>query len=274
MEGNASRDDTPGPVGELGDIDRLDLHELAEQHRDAYLSASPFPYVFLDGLFDPDVVARARAEELGPALQLVPRRSNRIVKAESTTPAGPTAAAILERLLADDVVDMLTTLTGIPDLIVDPTHWWGGVHVLAPGSFQAVHRDFAHDSTGDLWHRVNILVYLNPGWQPEWGGQLELWDTKMTACQERIEPAGGRMIIFEPGPDALHGIPAVVSCPPGEARITLANYFYTTDPGPHAGRRHTRVVGLPRRPGERLSASFAIPFDPLRRFKERRNRPI
>ena len=177
----------------------------------------------------------------------MPRRSNRIVKAESPAPAGPTAGAILQRLLADDVCDMLTTLTGIPDLITDPTHWWGGVHVLAPGSFQAVHRDFAHDSTGGLWHRVNILVYLNPGWRSEWGGELELWDTAMTACHQPVEPVGGRVIIFEPGPDALHGIPAV-RCPVGDARLTLASYFYTADPGPHAGRRHSAVVGLPRRP--------------------------
>jgi 2OG-Fe(II) oxygenase superfamily len=274
MEGNASCDPTSSAVGELGDIDRLDLHELALQHRDAYQSATPFPHILLEGLFDPDVVARARSEELGPGLQLVPRRSNRIVKAESTTPAGPTATAILDRLLADDVTDMLTTLSGISDLITDPTHWWGGVHVLAPGSFQAVHRDFAHDATGDLWHRINILVYLNPGWQPEWGGQLELWDPKMTACQRQIDPAGGRVMIFEPGPDALHGIPSVVRCPDGEARITLASYYYTTDPGPHAGRHHSAVLGLPRRPGERRTAALAIPKDPFRRFRERRSRPV
>jgi len=275
MEGHPGRDATQSEwSGELGAIDRLNLHELGEQYRDAYRTATPFPHVVIDGLFDPAVVDRARAEELGPGLELVPRRSNRIVKAESATPAGPTAGAILQRLLADDVCDMLTTLTGIPDLVVDPTHWWAGVHVLAPGSFQAVHRDFARDSTGELWHRINILVYLNPGWRPEWGGQLELWDTEMTACQKRVEPAGGRVIIFEPGPDALHGIPAVVSCPAGEARITLASYFYTADPGPHAGRRYSQVVGLPRRPGERRTAALAIPFDPLRRFKERRNRPV
>lgn len=193
MEGHTSRDATPPEWqgGQLGDIDRLDLHELGEQHREAYRTASPWPHVVIDGLFDPDVVAQARTEELGPALQLVPRRSNRIVKAESPTPAGPTAGAILQRLLADDVCDMLTALTGIPDLVTDPTHWWGGVHVLAPGSFQAVHRDFAHDSTGELWHRVNILVYLNPGWRSEWGGELELWDTEMTTCH-RPRGAGRR----------------------------------------------------------------------------------
>jgi len=256
-------------VGELGAIDRLDLHELGERHRDAYGTASPWPHVVIDGLFDPAVVARARAEELGPALHLAPRRSNRRVKAESPAPAGPTAAAILQRLLASDVCDLLTTLTGIPDLVTDPTHWWAGVHVLTPGSFEAVHRDFARDSTGHLWHRVNILVYLNSGWQSQWGGQLELWDNAMTKCHRRVEPAGGRMIIFETGPDTLHGIPAVVSCPVGDARLTLASYYYTADPGPHAGRHHSRVIGLPRRPGEPVMASVAIPFDPLRWIRDR-----
>jgi hypothetical protein len=272
-QGQAGRNATPlgwlSAVGELGAIDRLDLHELGEQHRDSYRAASPWPHVVIDGLFDPTVVARAKEEELGPALQLVPRRSNRMVKAESRAAAGPTAGAILQRLLADDVCDLLTTLTGIPNLVTDPTHWWAGVHVLAPGSFQAVHRDFAHDATGDLWHRVNMLVYLNSGWQSEWGGQFELWDTTMTKCHRRVEPVGGRVIIFESGPDTLHGIPAVVSCPVGNARLTLASYYYAADPGPHAGRRHSHVIGLPRRPGERLLASVAIPFDPLRRIRER-----
>ena len=143
------------------------------------------------------------------------------------------------------------------------------MHVLGHGSFQAVHRDFAHDSTGDLWHRVNVLVYLNPGWRSEWGGQLELWDTAMTACHQRIEPTGGRVTIFEPGPDALHGIPTAVRCPIGDARLTLASYFYTADPGPHAGRHHSQVVGLPRRPGEGVVASLAIPYDPLRWVRDR-----
>ena len=90
----------------------------------------------------------------------------------------------------------------------------------------------------------------------------------MTTCHRRIEPLGGRMIIFEPGPDALHGIPAV-SCPVGEARLTLASYYYSADPGPHAGRHHSRAIGLPRRPGEPLRASIAIPFNPLRWIRDR-----
>ncbi len=259
MEAHTSRDATPPEWqgGELGAIDRLDL-QLGEQHREAYRTASPWPHVVIDDLFDPAVVAQARAEELGPGLQLVPRRSNRGIKAESQAPAGPTAGAILQRLLADDVCDMLSTLTGIPDLVTDPTHWWGGVHVLGHGSFQAVHRDFAHDSTGDLWHRVNVLVYLNPGWRSEWGGQLELWDTAMTACHQRIEPTGGRVTIFEPGPDALHGIPTPVRCPIGDARLTLASYFYTADPVPtpvDTTRRWSACRAVPARASWRRSPS-------------------
>lgn len=256
---------------DLGPIDRVDLRTFGEAKLDDYRTAFPWPHLVLDDFIDGAVIARAKTEELAPALELIPRRSNRIMKAESPTPAGPTAKAILTRLLEPDVCAMLSTLTGISDLVADPTYRWGGVHVMTAGSFQAVHRDFAQDPTGDLWHRVNILVYLNRGWKPEWGGELELWDPGMTTCHRQIEPLGGRVIIFEPGPDALHGIPTV-RCPSGEARLTLASYYYSRDPGPHAGRRHSQVVGLPRRPGEGILASLAIPFDPLRRFKERHNR--
>jgi hypothetical protein len=260
---------SPLPIGELGAIDRLDLLEVGNQHRDAYRNAAPWSHIALDGLFDPEVVAQAMAEELGPALQLVPRRSNRAVKAYSPSPAGPTARAILDRLLADDVRNLLTALTGISDLVVDPTRWLGGLHVLAPGSFQKVHRDFARHATRDLWHRVNVLVYLNSGWRSQWGGQLELWDPEMAECRELIEPTGGRLVVFESTPEALHGIPRVVRCPTDNARLSLVSYYYTADPGPHAGRRYSKLIGLPRRPGERITASVFIPFDPLRRIRER-----
>ena len=38
--------------------------------------------------------------------------------------------------------------------------------------------------------RVNILLYLNEEWHEDWGGQLELWDRDMTACQAAGHPGG------------------------------------------------------------------------------------
>ena len=43
----------------------------------------------------------------------------------------------------------------------------------------AVNRALAHDRL-DLDRRLNVIVYLNEGWDPDWGGALELWSRDMS----------------------------------------------------------------------------------------------
>ena len=62
-----------------------------------------------------------------------------------------------------------------------------------------------------------MLLYLNHGWQLEWGGVLELG-----AC--RILPEFGRMVVFECGEKSWHGHPAPIT--DGRWRKSLAVYFY------------------------------------------------
>ena len=98
-------------------------------------------------------------------------------------------------------------LTGVTGLIPDPTHYWAGLHVNPPGAFQAIHRDFrVHPITG-LFHRVNILIYLNSDWKSEYRGELELWKSDKSACERQVAPLAGKSVIFEAGPLAFHGYP-------------------------------------------------------------------
>ncbi len=73
----------------------------------------------------------------------------------------------------------------------------GGLHQTLRGGHLNIHADFSTHHTHENWaRRVNILLYLNEEWRDEWGGKLELWDQDMTACQDRVTPAGNRMLVF------------------------------------------------------------------------------
>ena len=136
----------------------------------------------------------------------------------------------------------LEELTGVSGLIPDPTHYWAGLHVNPPGAFQAIHRDFrVHPITG-LFHRVNILIYLNSNWKSEYGGELELWKSDKSACGQQVAPVAGKSVIFEAGPLAFHGIPEPINCPTGRARLSLAAIYYTVDPPPN-DRKESRSSG-------------------------------
>ena len=67
----------------------------------------------------------------------------------------------------------------------------GGLHQTLRGGHLNIHADFTTHHIHETWaRRVNILLYLNEEWHDEWGGQLELWDRDMTACQDRVAPRG------------------------------------------------------------------------------------
>jgi Rps23 Pro-64 3,4-dihydroxylase Tpa1-like proline 4-hydroxylase len=225
-----------------------DLGVLAEKHRAAYQSATPWPHLVLDDLVDPERVAAAETQEINRALGLEIQKVQGIVKAESPDVSGKAASEILDALLTAEFIEFLERLTGLADLIGDPSHSRAGLHVSPPGAFQALHRDFRRHPTTGQYHRINVLVFLNSDWKEEYRGELELWPPKASGPEQmkRIRPEAGRVVIFETTPTSYHGIPEPVNCPPGRARLSLASYYYTEQPGPQD--RKDMKVFVPRRP--------------------------
>tara|TARA_R110002050_G_scaffold290260_1_gene443756 strand:+ start:87752 stop:88576 length:825 start_codon:yes stop_codon:yes gene_type:complete len=124
----------------------------------------------------------------------------------------------------------LEKLTGIQHLFADPALEGSGLHQTLSGGFLNIHADFtAHPLHQNWQRRVNVLIYLNEDWNPDWGGELELWDGDMQNCIQRISPIQNRVAIFNTGTKTYHGYPTPVSCPDGVSRKSIAMYFYTKD---------------------------------------------
>jgi hypothetical protein len=99
-------------------------------------------------------------------------------------------------------------------------------------------------------------LYLNRGWQEEWGGHFELWDRNMTECRKKILPVFGRCVIFSTTDFSHHGHPDPLNCPPSESRKSLALYYYSNGrPREEIARTHYSTP-FHRRPGEK---SFLTP---------------
>jgi hypothetical protein len=127
-------------------------------------------------------------------------------------------------------VFLMSKLTGIPDLLPDPSLEGGGLHLCHRGGYLNLHSDFSmhHYNTG--WRRrVNLILYLNPGWDQNWGGSIEFWDSAATRCVAKYPPALNHAVVFSTDHPALHGFPDPVNCPPAVARQSLALYYYTRD---------------------------------------------
>ena len=115
----------------------------------------------------------------------------------------------------------------IPKLVPDPYFTGGGLNVTLPGGLLDVHVDGNyHDATG-LNRRINALVYLNPEWHPEWGGEFGIYVPPGQDCVKRVAPLFNRLVIFDSHDFSFHGLPEPLAFPPGAARKSIILYYYT-----------------------------------------------
>ncbi|WP_210235772.1 2OG-Fe(II) oxygenase, partial [Mesorhizobium sp. M1C.F.Ca.ET.187.01.1.1] len=83
---------------------------------------------------------------------------------------GPAYSQLDDAVKSADFLALLGRLTGVKGLLYDPWYLGGGTHESRNGTGLDVHIDFnLHPS--ERWHRrLNMLIYLNPRWESEWGG--------------------------------------------------------------------------------------------------------
>ena len=126
----------------------------------------------------------------------------------------------------------LSDVFGIPDLSMETAG--GGYHLIPPGGRLAVHTDFNRSPDTGLYRRLNLLCYLNRGWDDP-GGLLELHGDDGQAVE--IAPEFGRTVVFETSDRSWHGHPH----PAGRWRFSVAAYFFSPEPPPgYTGDHSTR----------------------------------
>lgn len=147
-------------------------------------------------------------------------------------------------LASPQVVGKLRQMTGCADLIADPFYHGGGLHVTEPGGVLGCHIDYAiHPMAPYLERRFNLIVFLNPKWEAEWGGQTQFWNDDATKVEAQYPPKFNRGVMFETGDLSYHSAAAV--CGP-QRRATLAVY-YLAPARPGVVRK--RALWVPQREG-------------------------
>jgi hypothetical protein len=228
-------------------LDEGRLSAIAAASSVQYRVATPFPHAVLDGLFSEALLDRTVAELPGAAAPWNRYETADERKRVCSDPAafGPAGETIVHALNSPRFLKFLEALTGIPGLIPDPYLHAAGYMVVPPEGFLGLHYDFTTQRDLKLDRRINVLLYLNRDWLPEWGGQLELHSNDPLSERKHqeisIEPIFNRLVIFNT-PNALHGHRRPIACPPDRARLCLSWYYYTAPPTPGWAERSKLVV--------------------------------
>ncbi|MFB9068966.1 2OG-Fe(II) oxygenase [Pseudofulvimonas gallinarii] len=222
-----------------------------------FASASPFPHVvipdFLDEAFCQSLLADFPDFEKRHALNEMGEVGGKAVRMDvrDISDSYRQLDALIQR---EEFLSLVSRITGIPDLLYDPDYLGGGTHENVDGQGLDVHVDFNyHPRT--RWHRrLNLIIYLNPDWQAEWGGQLELhadpWSDRAEG-KVQVPPLFNQCVIFETSEHSWHGFPTIhlPENTPNLSRKSFAIYLYTRErPATQTAPPHATVYVPPLMP--------------------------
>jgi hypothetical protein len=192
------------------------------------LLKDPFPHAVIDDFYDPAKLDRVLAEWPREGWNRSDRATSVKSVSADTDHFPPAVLDVITDLHSPGFCVALERLTGIDELIPDPSCQGGGLHEIKPGGLLGMHVEFNWGSNIQAVRKVNLLLYLNRGWTPEWKGELLLG----LENPKRIAPLFNRCVIFPTTDTSYHGHPEKLTPPAGRSRKSIALYYYRREAPP------------------------------------------
>lgn len=240
--------------------------DATDRLRGEFIHASPFPLLVIDDFLDPSAADLLLAEFPGP--ESMPQSRDYLFgnkrELSSLEQSGPTGLAVWQALTGPRFAAFLSALDG-HRLFVDPAFHGGGFHQGGDGSFLDLHVDFNIHPLHPTWLRtLNVLLYLNPGWKADYGGDL-LVKAAIADEPRSIEPLFNRAVIMRTDERTYHGY-RKMTLPHGVARRSIATYAYREI---DQGSVRARTTGWAPEEAGPIKRVLARHYDHLVRVKNR-----
>lgn len=148
------------------------------------------------------------------------------------------------------IVEVVTQITGIEEMIPDSNLYAGGISLMAQGNFLNPHLDNSHDNDRENYRVLNLLYYVTPNWNQSSGGNLELWDKGTKNPQRTIHSKFNRLVLMITNKSSYHSVSKVVS---EGKRCCVSNYYFSKKPAENEEYFHvTSFYGRPEEPFKNL----------------------
>jgi len=209
----------------------------ADPYREAFVHAAPFKHVAMENFFETAFAERLLSEFPSFDTKLAMNEMGQLGgKAVNTKirEISPAYEELYEMIGSKGFLELMSRLSGIPDLIMDPKLYGGGTHDNRHGQELDAHVDFNYDEAENLHRRLNVIVYMNKEWKTEWGGAIEIhsnpWDHQNNQIHA-FDPLFNRCVMFETNEYSWHGFPKI-QLPEDKrhlSRKSISIYLYTKD---------------------------------------------
>jgi Rps23 Pro-64 3,4-dihydroxylase Tpa1-like proline 4-hydroxylase len=166
----------------------------------------------------------------------------------------PALGSVTFAMQAPEVVRRISAFTEMPQLEPDPHLYAGGLSMMFQGEFLNPHIDNSHEVSKSKYRRLNLLYYVTPDWEEEFGGKTPL----------TIHSAFNRLVLMETNRRSWHSVSPVVAEGP---RCCVSNYYFS-DLSPN-GDDYYHVTSFTGRPEQKARRAIGA-LDNAARYVARR----
>lgn len=217
------------------------LYRNAEKYKSEFESGI-FGFTFIDGFLNEESINEILDETPNPNATKINKSRDYIFaknkfEKSSFYEFGDSFHSLYTDLISLEFSNFLESITG-ESVFIDPAFHGGGLHQGGVGSFLDMHTDFNYHPVNTKWFRnLNVILYLNPDWKSEYGGELQLRN-KNTGESAVIQPILNRCVIMHTRDYTLHGYNKI-NFPEDTFRQSIAAYAYTEISEPETTRSTT-----------------------------------
>jgi hypothetical protein len=227
-----------------------DLTSRASALAEQFKNAEPYPHVAIPGFFGEEFCQRLLDDFPAFDEELARNEMGEVGRKAVRTDVrdiSPIYRELDDFIQTPEFLEQISDITGIPDLLYDPQYFGGGTHENLERQGLEPHVDFNYHPTNGWHRRLNLIVYLNPEWEEDWGGNFNLHSNPWEIDGDRIStvlPLFNQGVIFETSERSWHGFSAVRLPPSHEhvSRKSFAIYLYTKDrPADETAASHATI---------------------------------
>lgn len=143
------------------------------------------------------------------------------------------------------IVNLISQIFNLKNVVPDANLYAGGLSAMGKNQFLNPHLDNSHDKDRNLWRVLNLLFYVTPSWEEDYGGNLELWPNGLENKPITIHSKFNRLVVMATHQNSLHSVSPVQF---EGYRCCLSNYYFSKHPFKFDDRFH--VTSFRGRPNE------------------------
>lgn len=202
------------------------------------MNGDPFDHVVIDNFLDEDLANKLSSEFMdydSPNWFCYNNPLEHKKTSNNWYHFPPATYCFMSYLNSREFITSVEGITGIHDLYPDMGLHGAGWHIHGRGGKLNVHLDYSIHPKLHLQRKLNIIIYLEPDWDPAWGGGLELWSNdpetnKPLKKVKQVDYKFNRAILFDTTQNSWHGFAEPLTCPEHKYRKSIAMYYLIDPP--------------------------------------------